>query len=231
MLLLETTARHTGGSECSEFARASCSDRNYPAAPRAASLCEDAILVERLRRGDEKAFEQMMRTFGARLLATARRYLGSEADASDALQDAFLCAFKSIHTFKGDSQLSTWLHRILVNSALMYLRAKRRRAETDDAEIDKLLPRFDTAGSWVDERICPLPVHVGFEMSELKAMVRRCIEQLPDAYRLVLILRDIDEFSTQEAGTLLDISTRNVRVRLHRARQALKVLIERERSL
>jgi RNA polymerase sigma-70 factor, ECF subfamily len=188
----------------------------------------DAILLAGLRNGDQQAFEEMVRRFGGRLLATARRYLRSEADACDALQDAFLCAFKSIDTFKGDSQLSTWLHRILVNSALMHLRAKRSFAEGDGGEIDELLPRFDTAGNWMDERIHSAPAHVLVEASETRAMVRRCIDLLPDNYRIVLILRDIEELATEEVANLLDVTPSNVKVRLHRARQALKVLLERE---
>ena len=138
------------------------------------------------------------------------------------------CAFKSIDTFKGDSELSTWLHRILVNSALMHLRAKRRWAEADGGEIDELLPRFDTAGNWIDECSHSAPAHVLFEASETRARVRRCIELLPDNYRTVLILRDIEELATEEVASLLDVTPSNVKVRLHRARQALKVLLERD---
>ncbi|MBV8772803.1 MAG: sigma-70 family RNA polymerase sigma factor [Deltaproteobacteria bacterium] len=188
----------------------------------------DAILLAGLRSRDQYAFEEMVRRFGGRLLATARRYLRSEADACDALQDAFLCAFKSIDTFKGDSQLSTWLHRILVNCALMHLRARRDCAEADEGEIDELLPRFDTAGNWLDGHIHSGPAHVLFETSETRATVRRCIELLPDNYRIVLMLRDIEELATEKVASLLDVTPGNVKVRLHRARQALKALLERE---
>jgi RNA polymerase sigma-70 factor (ECF subfamily) len=196
--------------------------------PKTRPPVTDAILLDGLRSGNQHAFEEMVRRFGGRLLATARRYLRSEADACDALQDAFLRAFKSIDTFKGDSQLSTWLHRILLNSALMHLRAKRRCAEADGIAIDELLPRFDTAGNWIDERSHSVPAHVLFEASETRTMVRRCIDLLPDNYRIVLILRDIEELDTEEVASLLDITPSNVKVRLHRARQVLKALLERE---
>jgi len=198
---------------------------------RSAPLDEDASLVERLRNGDDEAFEEMVRKYGGRLLATARRYLRSDDDACDALQDAFLRAFKSINTFKGDAQLSTWLHRILVNSALMHLRLKRRHLVTNGMEIDELLPQFDPAGNWIDERSHSAPAHVLFEASETRAMVSRCINLLPDSYRTVLTLRDIEELATEEVASLLDVTSSNVKVRLHRARQALKVLIEREQTL
>lgn len=191
----------------------------------------DARLIEGLHNGDEKAFEQMVQKFGRRLLATARRYLRSEDDACDALQDAFLCACKSISKFKGDSQLSTWLHRIVINSALMHLRARRQRSETAELQIDKLLPGFNSAGHSIDEGICTMPAHVSFEISETKAMVRRCIALLPNTYKIVVILRDIDELDTGEVASLLGLSSNNVKVRLHRARQALKILIERDLSV
>jgi RNA polymerase sigma-70 factor, ECF subfamily len=196
--------------------------------PKAEPPSSDAILLAGLRSGDQHAFEEMVRRFGGRLLSTARRYLRSEADACDALQDALLCAFKSVDAFKGDSQLSTWLHRILVNCALMHLRAKRRCAGADGIPIDELLPRFDTAGNWSDETSHSAPAHVLFEASETRAMVRRCIDLLPDNYRIVLILRDIEELATEEVANLLDVTPNSIKVRLHRAREALKALLEHE---
>jgi RNA polymerase sigma-70 factor, ECF subfamily len=195
---------------------------------KAKPLSTDATLLAGLRSGNQYAFEEMVHRFGGRLLATARRYLRSETDACDVLQDAFLCALKSMDTFKGDSQLSTWLHRILVNCALMHLRARQDCAEADGGEIDELLPRFDTAGNWLDGHIHSGPVHVLFEASETRATVRRCIELLPDNYRIVLMLRDIEELATEKVASLLDVTPGNVKVRLHRARQALKALLERE---
>ena len=231
MFLQEIFDRRGELGEYSEFAQATHDDRTGLNSPRSAPLNQDASLVARLRNGDDEAFEEMVRKYGGRLLATARRYLRSDDDAYDALQDAFLSAFKSINTFKGDAQLSTWLHRILVNSALMHLRSKRRHPVTDGMEIDELLPRFDPAGNWIDERMSTMPAHVSFELSETKKMVRRCIDQLPDAYRIVLMLRDIEELDTKEVASLLDVTSGSVKVRLHRGRQALKVLIEREQTL
>jgi RNA polymerase sigma-70 factor, ECF subfamily len=228
MSLQETFAIRRETIYSSECAGVTGNGKRIFSPPKATPPSTDAILVAGLRSGNQHAFEEMVRRFGGRLLATARRYLRSEADACDALQDAFLCAFKSIDTFKGDSQLSTWLHRILLNSALMHLRAKGRCAEADGIPIDQLLPRFDTAGNWIDERIHSVPAHVLFETSETRAMVRRCIDLLPDNYRIVLILRDIEELDTEEVASLLDVTPSNVKVRLHRARQALKALLERE---
>src|SRR6266481_6278591 len=142
MFLQELFDMRNGLSEYSEFAPATNDDRTGLNSPRSAPLNEDASLVERLRNGDDEAFEEMVRKYGGRLLATARRYLRSDDDACDALQDAFLCAFKSIGAFKGNAQLSTWLHRIVVNCALMHLRLKRRHPATNGIKIDEVLPRF-----------------------------------------------------------------------------------------
>jgi RNA polymerase sigma-70 factor (ECF subfamily) len=184
-----------------------------------------ASLVERLRRGDGDAYEAIVRRFGGRLLATARRMLGNDDAAEDALQDALLSAFRHIDQFAGQSRLSTWLHRIVVNVVLMRMRGRKARPEQS---IEDLLPRFIEDGHWADR------VGGGEESSdvllerrETRLMVRRGIAQLPETYRTVLTLRDIDELDTDEAASLLGITPNAVKIRLHRARQALRTLIER----
>ena len=100
---------------------------------------DEAELVLALRAGDSAAYERLVRTYGNWLLAVARRILHNEEDARDAVQEAFLSAFRGLAKFDGASRLSTWLHRIAINAALMRLRSKRRRPE---ASLDGLLPRF-----------------------------------------------------------------------------------------
>jgi RNA polymerase sigma-70 factor (ECF subfamily) len=90
-------------------------------------VIDDATLVARLRAGDEAAYELMVRTYGGRLLAVARGLLRQEEDAQDCVQGAYMSAFKGLASFKGDCQLSTWLHRIVVTTALMKLRTRRRK--------------------------------------------------------------------------------------------------------
>ena len=103
----------------------------------------EALAQHVLRRGDEQACEELVRAHTSRLLAVARRYLRSEEDARDAVQEGFVAAFRSIARFQGGSSLSTWLHRIVINACLMRLRSSRRRPETS---IEELLPRFDGSG-------------------------------------------------------------------------------------
>jgi RNA polymerase sigma-70 factor, ECF subfamily len=231
MVLQETLPSYSGALVCSESVRVRRDDKGSLGPLELPPLTEEGTLIDGLRNGDEQAFETLVRKFGPKLLATARRYLRSEDDARDVLQDAFLCALKSIGNFKGDSQLSTWLHRIVINCAFMHLRTKKRRSEIQDVEIDELLPRFDPAGNWMDGDSRSMSAQVYLEIFETKATVRRCIAQLPDAHRLVLTLRDIDELDTEEVASLLGVTSNIVKVRLHRARQALKTLIEREQTL
>jgi RNA polymerase sigma-70 factor (ECF subfamily) len=184
----------------------------------------DAALLERLRSGDEAAYEELVRTHGGRLLAVTRRFLRSEEDARDAVQDAFLSAFRGVQAFEGSARLSTWLHRIAVNAALMKLRTRRRKPEQS---IEELLPAFledghmaAPASPWRTDEMDPA------ERRELGQLLSRAIDALPEAYRNVLLLRDIEELDTEETARAMGISPGAVKTRLHRARQALRGLLE-----
>jgi RNA polymerase sigma-70 factor (ECF subfamily) len=183
--------------------------------------------ITRLRARDEAAFEEMVLQFGGRMLSVARRFLTSEDDAHDAVQESFLSAFQSIEQFNGGAMLSTWLHRIVVNAALMQLRRRRRKPEQS---IDELLPSFDADGSWLDHGRQTVTTEEILDGRDTRAMVRRCIARLPEPYRVVLMLRDVEELDTRETAERLGLSLNIVKVRLHRARQALRTLIEREAS-
>lgn len=183
----------------------------------------DASLVARLKAGDGEAFETMVRTMGGRLLSVARRMLGDEEAARDAVQDAFLSAFRSLDGFDGHSQLSTWLHRIVVNAALMKIRTRQRRPEQP---LEPLLPTFADDGHHAEavtawghspERL--------LEQQETRAIVRAAIASLPHSYRAALLLRDIEGLSTHEAAVALGITDNALKLRLHRARQALTTLL------
>jgi RNA polymerase sigma-70 factor, ECF subfamily len=186
----------------------------------------DAALVQELRGGDPRAFEVLVRQYGGRMLATARRLVGSDDDARDVVQEAFLAALRAIDTFAGAARLSTWLHRIVINAALMKLRSRRRRREDS---IDDLLPRFDEEGRWAEPAShWDTSSDALLERQETRAMVRRAIDRLPVNYRSVLLLRDIEELDTDETASLLGVTPNAVKTRLHRARQALRTLLQRE---
>jgi len=184
---------------------------------------EDAQLLEDLRAGDERAYETLVRRYGGRMLAVARRFVRNEEDAQDVVQSAYLNAFRSVGQFEGHCLIGTWLHRIVVNSALMKLRSRRRKPETS---IDELLPAFQEDGHHVEQFSdwCA-PADELIERAQTRAIVRACIDQLPDNYREVLILRDIEELSTEEAAGLLGVTENALKIRLHRARQALRTLL------
>ena len=184
----------------------------------------DAALIAGLQAGESGAFETLLRDYGPRLLRLARRFLANEEDARDALQDAMVAVYRSIGSFESGSALLTWLHRIVVNSALMKLRTKKRHPEED---IEQYLPRFLEDGH---QRVPSSPwtesAQSVLEREELRAAVRAAIDKLPDAYRIVLHLRDIEELSTAETAEILGTSKNVVKIRLHRARQALRTLLD-----
>ena len=187
------------------------------------AFAAETEFIDRLRRGDEEACEVLVRTHTARLLAIARRYLRSEEDARDAVQEGFVAAFRSIARFQGGSSLSTWLHRIVINACLMKLRSSRRRPETS---IEDLLPRFNESGHRVfepeEERES---AEASIDRSQTRRIVREAIGRLPEHYRTVLMLRDIEELSTAEAAGILGLTENAVKIRLHRARQALRTVL------
>jgi RNA polymerase sigma-70 factor, ECF subfamily len=192
----------------------------------AAAALDDQALLAALKNGEEWAFEAMVRLHGARLLAVARRFTHNEQDAQDVLQSAYLSAFRALNDFEGACQLSTWLHRIVVNTALMRLRSRRRKPEES---IETLLPVFQEDGHHVDQfSDWSTPADQLIERKQTRAFVRQCIETLPENYRIVLMLRDIEELSTQDVAAQLGLTTTAVKVRLHRARQALSTLLRRE---
>ncbi len=183
----------------------------------------DAELLEGLRSGREEAFETVVRSFSGRMLSVCRRILRNEEEAKDAVQEAFLSAFRAISRFEGTSRLSTWLHRIAVNASLMRLRSRKRRPEDS---IDDLLPSFQDDGhARIEPRDWSPSALQMVETRETREFVRGCIDRLPEMYRVVLLLRDIEELDTAEAAAILEVSEGVVKVRLHRARQALRALL------
>ena len=188
-------------------------------------LVDDGYLIERLRTGDDSAFEELVDHHAAPLLAVTRRILRDEEEARDAVQETFVAAFRGINNFQSESRVSTWLHRIAVNCALMKLRIRERQRREQD--VDALLPHFQADGhqdhssvSWSEsaEEI--------LQREQACALVRQCIDQLPEPYRVVLVLRDIEQLPADVVAEQLQITRDNLKVKLHRARQALRTLLD-----
>ena len=185
---------------------------------------DEAALVSALRRGDQRAYHRLVAEQGGRLLAVARRILRNEEEARDALQDAFLQAFRALPRFEGQARLSTWLHRIVVNASLMRIRSRKSRPEES---IEPLLPTFQEDGhTTVEYRSWEGGADQLLERSETRSIVRAAIDRLPETYRNVLILRDIEELDTAEVASMLGVTSNAVKIRLHRARQALRELLD-----
>jgi RNA polymerase sigma-70 factor (ECF subfamily) len=180
--------------------------------------------LTRLKNGDPAAYEEMVRDYSPRMLAVARRMLRSEHDAADAVQDALLSAFASIGRFRGGASLYTWLHRITVNSCLLRLRSRRRRNEVslNTLTVD------DPLGAASAQHLRSACDAVGrcLVRAEMCVSLRRCLDRLPDDYRTIIVLRDLEERDTDETAALLGLSKVNVKTRLHRARRALRTLVE-----
>ena len=185
----------------------------------------ESALVARLQAGNAAAYSELVHAHGPRMLAVARRILRADDDAADAVQEAFISAFRAIGNFEGGAKLSTWLHRIVVNASLMRLRNRTRHPEVS---IDELLPRFVEDGQHVEEPRewkSPEPLDA-LERRETRELVRSLIDRLPDDYRTVLMLRDIEGLDTKETAELIGVTPNAAKIRLHRARLALRTLLD-----
>jgi RNA polymerase sigma-70 factor, ECF subfamily len=175
-------------------------------------LPDEAHLIARLQAGDEAAYETLFQTHVGAMGAVARRFLGDTDDAADAVQEAFVSAFRGMKTFAGTARLGTWLHRITVNACLMKLRGRKRRGEV---ALDTRFDPADRSGR---------TDNVG--RSEVVSRVRTCLNRLTPDQRTVIQLRDLDGLGTAAAAERLGISESALKVRLHRARKALRVMLE-----
>ena len=181
-------------------------------------------LVEQLRSGDRPVTERFVREHAGWMLALAQRYVKDASLAEDCVQEAFLQAFRSIGEFEGRSALKSWLYRIVTNTALMKLRSRRCAVEQP---VEDILPHIDRdccrmQASWA-EMATP---HEILERKEARDLVVAKMLELPDSYRIVLLLRDIEGMSTEETARALAMTEGAVKVRLHRARAAFKMLVE-----
>jgi len=182
-----------------------------------ASRDAEAALLERILAGDSAAFAQLMRKYNRRLYRVARSVLRDDTEAEDALQDAYLQAYRALPGFRGQSTLSTWLTRIVVNAALVHRRKSARLAEVIELSADPIM----------DDSPSPTP-----ERAALRAQTRRLIEakidKLPDAFRTVFVLRALEELSVEETSETLGIPEATVRSRYFRARAMLREALASE---
>jgi len=190
------------------------------------SALPDWHLAERMRGGDQRAFELVMRRHNRLLYRTARAILRDDAEAEDCVQEAYLQGFRSIAAFRGESKLSTWLTRIVVNQALGTMR--KRKKQDSDISLDNVLDldgHVRGASALVGE---PEQPEASALREEMRRILERNIDQLPSAFRTVFMLRALEEMSAQETAECLGIPEATVRTRFFRARSLLRESLEKD---
>ena len=184
----------------------------------------DAALAARAADGDDAAFERIMRRHNRLLFRTARSILKSDAEAEDALQDAYLRAWRALGSFRSEARLSTWLVRIVINEALGRLRRRSAQVLAFDATIDlSEVSLEDVMEGNPDDR----PDRTAMR-SEVRAMMEACIDALPEAFRTVFMLRAVEEMSVEEVSAALGVPEATVRTRFFRARGLLREDLARD---
>ena len=189
----------------------------------------DQELVARLRTGDPAALEPLMDRYATRVYRIACGITRSESDAEEVVQDVFHTLFRKIETFEGRSALGTWIYRVATNAALLRRRGKRHQVEV---KLEDSLPTFLEDGHRDGDRSYVLTDWSDTPEEELlsretRAIVSRALDALPDHYRAVLVLRDVESLSSEETAAALGDSVASVKSRLHRARMALREVLTR----
>jgi RNA polymerase sigma-70 factor, ECF subfamily len=184
----------------------------------------ERLLVRKLRERDEKAFREIVETYGDRVYNLIYRMLGNREEAEDVSQEVFITVFKSIDSFRGDSKFSTWLYRIAVNHCKNRIKYLARRHDRDQSEYDEEALRDQAVGTTTAPNPSPRP-DKQLEGVELEQIMQRCIAQLEEEHRLVIVLRDVEDLSYDEICAITNLPTGTVKSRLHRARLALKKMM------
>jgi RNA polymerase sigma-70 factor, ECF subfamily len=189
---------------------------------------DDATLVARVQHADAAAFEVLMRRYNRRLYRTARAILKDDAAAEDAVQEAYVAAFHHIGEFRGDAQLGTWLTRIVVNEALQALRRTRR--EQVVVLFDEPPEERSDADSLPDSLAPGTPEKMMLR-AEMRRLIERKIDELPEGYRTVFVLREVEDLTVEETALALGIPEPTVRSRLFRAKARLREALTLELGL
>jgi len=179
----------------------------------------EAEAIRLAQRGDAQAFERIYQLHSRRVYSLCLRMVGNTAEAEDLVQEAFLQLFRKIHTFRGESAFSTWLHRLAVNVVLMRLR-KKTLAETS---LEELTEPDEESGGPRREIGAPDPLMTG---SIDRVNLERAIEQLPPGYKTVFVLHDIQGYEHNEIAGLMGCSVGNSKSQLHKARMRLRELLQ-----
>jgi len=183
----------------------------------------DVQVVDQFKAGDALAFEEIVSRYESKVMSLALRFTRNQEDAEEVMQDVFTTVYRKIEGFRGQSAFSSWLYRIVVNAAFMKL---RKRKQNQSVPMDDLAPavkhytfeRESINGSYSQN------VAVSHEMQQV---IQSAVNRLPDQYRAVFVLRDVDGLSNQETGEILNLSIPAVKSRLHRSRIMLRKKLQR----
>lgn len=192
----------------------------------AAQDLSDVEIARRVATGDRDALRQLMRRYNQTLYRTARSILKDDAEAEDAVQEAYIQAYRAMNGFRGDAKLSTWLVRIVVNESIGRVRKRARRAEV--IQLNGSMEPYDEAAEVpVSETSSERPEQA-MVRAQMRHLLEAKIDQLPDGFRTVFVLRAVEEMSVEEAATSLGIAPATVRTRYFRARGLLREALARE---
>lgn len=183
---------------------------------------DDAALVGLVQGGDREAFRQVMRRSNQRLFRVARGVVNDDAEAEDVVQEAYVHAYEKLATFRGDASLLTWLTRIVLNEAYGRLRQRRHTVDIDQIEVAQ------ADGG----RVVAFPAKFGNEdplasaaRDQIRRLVERAVDGLPEPFRIVFVMREIEECTVEETAASLDLKAETVKTRLHRARRLLRAAL------
>lgn len=186
----------------------------------------DVEMARRIAAGDRDALRQLMRRYNQTLYRTARSILKDDAEAEDAVQAAYILAYRAMGGFRGDAKLSTWLVRIVVNESIGRARKRSRRAEV--IQLNGSMEQNDDAAEVpMNEASSEQPERAAMR-AEMRRLLEAKIDQLPDAFRTVFVLRALEEMSVDEAAVCLGIPPATVRTRYFRAKGLLREALARE---
>jgi len=189
---------------------------------------DDGALVELACRHDGAAFRQIMQRHNRRLFRVARSVLGNDSEAEDVVQEAYMRAFSHLGGFRREARLSTWLTRIVLNEALGRLR--QRRPLVDLASIDAISEQGRDRITMLPSAFRDGDPEAAAARAEVRRLVERAVDQLPEAFRMVFVLRDMEDMSIEETAAHLGLRPETVKTRLHRARRLLRQSLEQSLS-
>jgi len=180
----------------------------------------DSQIIEQVQKGDKQKYALLMRKYNQRLYRICKGYLKNEAEIEDVMQDAYVKAYQNLGKFENRSQFSTWLSRIVINECLQRLKKLNRTRNIEDSENQETMNLTDNRNPETNSL-----------NKELKLLLEANIEQLPEKYKVVFIMREVEKINVEETSEALSISQSNVKVRLNRAKEMLRASLMKDYPL